>query len=287
VGKYDRFLVFLYHDCSFVVFSAALIIPIGHFQHIWTGINIWNASIGLHVTTVTIISCIITFYTLSFRIFLDFWQWGVFMFPFFILIDACTASLHTLVQLGLVEDGQDKYERKRVQFYKRLYIIISLFNKVNSTTLLILKFVCIASIITGCSAFVFAGATSVSIATLATSLLVLFGLLLMFKHAATLFEEALDMRLQVKNGVTHGSLMHLVGMSMRPCRIIAGTQYYLDKGVPLKILDAVTSNIINVVLAVVWSGKKLWQITRSLAKNLFQVIYFHQFFHCGQGAFQL
>jgi len=201
---------------------------------------------GFHEYTLTIISLFISLWSFSFRILLNTWQWGVFAFPFLILTATFDASLHTLIRKAPGRGRQDHWKLK--QFYRELCIVINIFNVVNSTTLLILKFIVIALITIGCVAFVLKEATSVSIAILGLCFTLLFGLLLLFKEVATPFESAEEMRQQIQNGVTRRSLWKLVGRSIRPCRINAGRQYYIDKGIPFQILDAVTKNTIHIVL---------------------------------------
>jgi len=231
-----------------------IVFPLVYYPDAYTLFRIWNKPLHLpqsllylFVACAALYFCIITLLTCL--------KWEAYILLCFIIISTFKVSSRRFVtELGRADVASGDM-RNIYSFYRQLSILTSLWNVTAKEHLFLARFTVTNFASLGFAIAVLHRLSPFSLLFLTFSSLLTFCLLFLFQQGGAItdttsqpFRNAWKEALK-KNPTATGLIGVKIGNSFRPCRIQAGTQYYLNRGVPFQILEEILNNAITIVLA--------------------------------------
>jgi len=149
-------------------------------------------------------------------------------------------------KLSRVNGGNPKIS---IRGYKTIFILVDLLNEAMSSPLISFKFIMVTTVSVAFTIFLISPFSPVSISVFVTSSVMLlvgnaeFSFGTKVNESSTEFIQNLVRNLQVNE--RERRRRRQVIASLRPCRIYCGTCYFIDRGVILKLNDAVINYTIS------------------------------------------
>jgi len=254
--RFDRIIGIIFPVWIVVMGLLGIGFPSIYYSDIYNIVFHWQNVLSLHLHSI-IIHCVVCLLLIYFvvDVVISYHKWAAYLIYHFILLSTFNVTTKMLVaELREEVRAADDIIWKVSSYYRQLYILTTIWNSVCKEFLISFKFIfiCVASF--GFTMALSNGVTLISCFFVTLSSLFVFCLLFIFQQGGEIFEfTAQPFQTAWKAAVRKNPLTYRIGIkignSFRPCRIEAGAQYFLDRGVPVKILEALLNNVITLTLA--------------------------------------
>jgi len=216
--------------------------------------NLQNVlSLNLHSIIIHFLVCLHVIYYLVEVVF-SYHKWAAYLIYHFILLSTFNVTTKRLVAELREVQPEDEITGQVSAYYRQLYILTTIWNSVCKEFVISFKFIfiCLASF--GFTLVLSNGLSLISCFFVILSSFFVFCLLFIFQQGGEIFESTAQpfltaWKVAVKKNPSTYRIGIKIGNSFRPCRIEAGAQYFLDRGIPFKILEALLNNVITLTLA--------------------------------------
>jgi len=253
--KFDEMIQIIFPIDTMLMGVIGIIVPFFYLQDIFNALKIWNGLLSLHLQQ-SHIYVLGALTVLCFFVIMTFTRikWEAFMLCQFILLNTLHSVPRELVEkLGEINEKSVTSLGEVESFYRQLYLTTSLFNLAHKTLLIFAKFNLIFVATLGFANVVNNGLSLISIFLATSSSGFVFLVLFIFYEGGEIYEitskpfQAAWRGAAMKRPSTFVTEMR-IGNSLRPSRIESGAQYFMDRGVPFKILDAILNNVITILV---------------------------------------
>jgi len=214
----------------------------------------WQNVLSLHIHSIIIhfvVVLLLSYYVVI--VGFAYHKWAAYLIYHFILLSTFNVTTKMLVAELREVRAEHEILGQVSSNYRQLYILTIIWNSVCKELLILFKFIfiCLASF--GFTMVLSNGLSPILCFFVTTSSFVLFCLLFIFQQGGEIFESTAQpfqtaWQAAVRKNPSTSRIGIKIGKSFRPCRIEAGAQYFLDRGVPFKILEAVLNNVITLTL---------------------------------------
>jgi len=257
--RFDRIIGIIFPVWMITMWLLGIGFPLIYYADIYNIVFKWQNLLSLHLHSLIIhfVVCLLLIYFVVEVVVFVYHKWAAYLIYHFILLSTFNVTAKMLVaELREEVRVADDIIWKVSSYYRQLYILTTIWNSVCKELLISVKFIFICMTSFGFTMVLSNGLTLISCFFVTFSSFFVSCLLFIFHEGGEIFEFTAQpfqtaWNAAVRKNPSTFRIGIKVGNSFRPCRIAAGAQYFLDRGVPFKILEAVLNNVITLTLAFV------------------------------------